>query len=173
MWSSVQCLFSSSGLESYSFDLKSSPLLGLDWSHLLTMTRVESIHLPVRTRVESPNSDSSRAQVMATLQYRSIIDYRLIKDYFLWHRHIVGVAEYNQFMAMSSCVTVFDLNLCCFTVRQDMFGHYQVLRRIEPKQLRSTQSYIYYTDDKKGEGATGSVFGGREKVQLHTNYTLG
>ena len=37
----------------------------------------------------------------------------------------------------------------------------------EPKQLRSTLSYIYYTDDKKGEGATGSVFGGREKVYLY------
>ncbi|XP_022097832.1 serine/threonine-protein kinase TBK1-like isoform X5 [Acanthaster planci] len=45
----------------------------------------------------------------------------------------------------------------------DMFSHYQIPTRREPKQLRSTQSYIYYTDDKKGEGATGSVFGGREK----------
>ncbi|XP_038054120.1 serine/threonine-protein kinase TBK1-like [Patiria miniata] len=44
-----------------------------------------------------------------------------------------------------------------------MFSRFQVHARKEPRQLRSTQSYIYYTDDKKGEGATGSVFGGREK----------
>ncbi|XP_038054121.1 serine/threonine-protein kinase TBK1-like [Patiria miniata] len=44
-----------------------------------------------------------------------------------------------------------------------MFGRYHITTKREPKQLRSTQSYIYYTDDKKGEGATGNVFGGREK----------
>ncbi len=46
---------------------------------------------------------------------------------------------------------------------QDMFSDNYPPAHHEPKQLRSTQSYIYYTDDKKGEGATGSVFGGREK----------
>ncbi|XP_071784417.1 serine/threonine-protein kinase TBK1-like isoform X3 [Asterias amurensis] len=49
------------------------------------------------------------------------------------------------------------------TLCSDMFSDNYPPAQREPKQLRSTLSYIYYTDDKKGEGATGSVFGGREK----------